>query len=59
MPGPRPLARQDLAGHLVWLRTAVHDRQMAPRLILEGLLDALEAVVDLLPGPPSEPGPPG
>jgi hypothetical protein len=50
--------RADLDAHLGWLRVAIHDRQVDARLVMEGLLDAIEALTEMAPGPPSEPGPP-
>jgi hypothetical protein len=44
--------RADLDRHLAWLRVAIHDRHIDVRLILEGLLDAVEGAVGLIPGPP-------
>lgn len=43
--------RAELARHLEWLRTAVHDRNVDVRLVVEGLLDALETAVEMIPGP--------
>lgn len=55
--GRRRLAdRAELDAHLEWLRYAIHDRHVDVRLVLEGLLDAIEA--GLVPGPPRPP-PPG
>ena len=45
----------DLRRHLGWLRFALRDRKVDVRLILEGLLDAIEALADLVPGPPPRP----
>lgn len=42
--------RAELDAHLEWLRYAVHDRHVDVRLVLEGLLDAIEAAAG--PGPP-------
>lgn len=50
--------RVELDGHLDWLRTAIHDRHVDVRLVLEGLLDAITATADLVPGPPRDPAPP-
>lgn len=47
-------ARDDLAGHLAWLAVAVRDKNYPTRQILEGILDALDALVDALPGPTKE-----
>lgn len=41
----------ELAGHLEWLRYAIHDRHVDVRLVLEGLLDAIEAAGGFPPGP--------
>ena len=46
-----PHNADELNAHLAWLRYAVHDRKIDVRLVLEGVVDALEAVADLLPGP--------
>lgn len=47
--------RAELAGHLEWLRAAVHDRNVDVRLVLEGLLDAVETAAGMIPGPPGKP----
>lgn len=49
--------RAELDAQLEWLRYAIHDRHVDVRLVLEGLLDAVEAVAG--PGPPRTPPPPG
>lgn len=48
-------ANDDLAAHLAWLGVIVHDRQVPTRQILEGILDALDAIaaqLDAAAGPP-------
>lgn len=45
-------ARSDLDELLVWIRDATHDPQMNARLLIESLVDAVEALADLIPGPP-------
>lgn len=47
--------REDLAAHLAWLRVAIGDRRVDVRLIVEGLLDVVDALV---PGPPDSPAEP-
>ncbi len=42
----------ELDAHLAWLRYAIHDRQVDVRLVLEGLLDAIESLAATAPGPP-------
>lgn len=42
--------RLELAELLDWLRTATHDPQMNARLLIEGLVEAIEMVADLIPG---------
>lgn len=44
--------RAELDGHLAWLRYAIHDRHVDVRLVLEGLLDAIDALAGAVPGPP-------
>ena len=57
MPGHRRLqTRQALNAHLAWLRVAVHDGRLESRVVIEALLDVVEAVVELLPGPPADRG---
>jgi hypothetical protein len=56
--GRRPLAPPDLAGHLAWVRVAIHDRHADVRLILEALLDAVEAVAGVTPPRATGPAPP-
>jgi hypothetical protein len=46
--------REDVLAHLDWLRVAIRDRRVDVRLIVEGLLDVVDALV---PGPPG-PGEP-
>lgn len=50
---PKPLPPGDVDAHLLWVRDAVHDRQIDVRVILEALIDVLDAVVDLIPGRPA------
>jgi hypothetical protein len=50
--------RSELAAHLEWARIAIRDRHLDARLILEALVDAIEATAALTPGPPREPAPP-
>jgi hypothetical protein len=53
MPAPRRITtRAGLEAHMVWLRVAVHDRSLETRVMLEAVVDVLEALYDLLPGPP-------
>lgn len=42
----------ELDAHLDWLRHAIHDRQVDVRLVLEGLLDAIESLAGQTKGPP-------
>jgi len=57
--GHRPIeTRAQLAAQLAWLSDAVHDRKMDSRLLIEAIVDTIVAVVDLMPGPPVNPGPP-
>lgn len=54
----RPRDRAELDAHLAWLRYALRDRKVDTRLILEGLLDAIEAVAGMAGprgGPPAGP----
>ena len=44
--------RADLQAHLDWLRVAVRDHRVDVRLIVEGLLDVVDALV---PGQPANP----
>ncbi len=47
--------RAELAGHLDWVRTALHDRHVDVRLVMEGLLDAIETVAGMIPDRPGKP----
>lgn len=48
--GRRRLAdRAELAAHLEWARYALHDRHVDVRLILEALIDAIEAAAGMAP----------
>lgn len=59
MAGRRRLARDDIDAHLVWLRDALGDETVRPRLLIGGILDVLDALAEALPGPPAAgPGPP-
>lgn len=47
---------EDIQAHLDWLRVAIRDRRVDVRLIVEGLLDVLDALVPGQPAnPPGEP----
>lgn len=51
----RPIRnRQELDAHLDWLRAALRDRRVDARLILDGLLDAVETLAGMLPGQPGD-----
>lgn len=52
MYGRRPTGRADLTDQLAWLRAAAADPNLNTRLVVAGLVDALAAAVDLIPGPP-------
>lgn len=41
--------RAELAAHLEWARFALHDRHIDVRLILEALIDAIEAAAGMTP----------
>lgn len=46
--------REDLQAHLDWLRVAIRDRRVDVRLIVEGLLDVVDALVPGQPASPSD-----
>jgi hypothetical protein len=53
VPAPHRINNRDeLAAHLLWLRVAVHDGHLDTRTILEVVVDALDALADMMPGPP-------
>lgn len=49
-------ASEDLAQHLAWLAVIVRDRKVPTRQILEGILDALDALTDMVDAAAGPPG---
>ena len=52
----RRLARDEIDRHMVWLRDALGDHTTNSRLLIGGILDVLDAIVEALPGPPPREG---
>lgn len=52
MPARRRVARDEIDQHMVWLRDALGDHTAQTRLLLGGILDVLDAIIEALPGPP-------